>query len=239
MPRRFRSRPSRTYRSSSKSNRLPSRQPPWLLVTGLIVACLFGVIYLLDAKMRPIVVTASTTLAHRAGAEALNVALTDEIERSADAAHLFSTKVEDDNNGITVTRVDIAALTQLQSTATEAARDRLSTLSQQTIRLPLVNMFSGSLLSRSTLTIPVHINLLGTVHSSIESDVQSMGVNQVVHIIYLHVTAEVMVITPFVSRPTVIDTRAPVAYVVMAGPVPNAYYGPNVQASQTKAKRNR
>lgn len=197
------------------------RFPRFILTVALSVAVIFGILYLLDAKMKPVVVAASSTLANRVGSEALTGALTDVIEKHADNDHLFATYPLQSGSDMTITRMDVSYLTQLQARAAEEATDRLENLSRQTIRLPLFSMYSGSLLSRSTLTIPVRIHLLGAVHTSIESDVSSRGVNQVVHIISIHETAEVMVITPFVSKPTHIDAKSPVVYIVMSGPVPH------------------
>ncbi|GMA59819.1 hypothetical protein GCM10025859_02590 [Alicyclobacillus fastidiosus] len=193
---------------------------------ALIAACLLVMgAFVLDMKLRPVVTTAAGALAHRVGAQALGEALTEEISSFPEDDKLVETSIQKENGGLTVTRLNLPLLTTLQGQATARAQLHLQALSKQTIRLPVMHVLSGSLLSRSTLTIPVKISILGTAHSNIETEVETKGVNQVVHIVYLHLTADVMVLTPFVSSPTVIETRAPIAYLVMNGPVPNAYYG--------------
>lgn len=220
---------SRRFRSRSRRKRLhrPAGRliPVWLVPTTFVLLTLTLSLYLLDMRLRPMVMTASAALAHRAGSEALHAALDQDISSADEADDLLTTRVGGSDGAFSVTSVNMAKLTELQGMATRDAQARLVELSRQTIRLPVVHMFSGSLLSGSTMTIPVRISMLGTVHSAIESDVETKGVNQVVHIIYLHVTADVMVITPFVTTPTSIETWAPVAYLVMSGPVPNAFYG--------------
>ncbi|WAH38413.1 sporulation protein YunB [Alicyclobacillus dauci] len=225
MAKRFRPRPTRPSHSRP---RLSVRFPRWMMSTIAMLGVLFGGLYLLDVKLRPMVTTASTALAHKAGSEALNEALTDEIMAYGARGPLLDTTVDKQAGNFTITRVNMAAVTKLQGDVTRQAQARLQALSSQSIRLPLIRMFSGSLLSKSTLTIPVRMSMLGAVHSSIESEVQTKGVNQVVHIIYVHVTADIMVITPVVTTPITVDSRAPVAYLVMAGPVPSAYYGPEL-----------
>lgn len=169
--------------------------------------------------------TASSALAHRVGSEALNAALSQDISQFTGSDHLLTTHFQGRDGTLSVTSVNMQELSLLQAEATHDAQERLSELSRQTIRLPIVHLLNGSLLSASTMTIPVRISMLGTVHSTIESDVETKGVNQVVHIISLHVTADIMVITPFVAAPASIDATTPVVYLVMAGPVPNAFYG--------------
>lgn len=222
MPRRFRSRPTIRHRAKGYFwARICVMIPRSLLAIMGVVSLVLGILYLLDAKMKPVVLAASSTMAHRVGAQALTMALADVVQEQAGDDHLFTTVPASNHSQITMTRVDVSYLTKLQAAAGAEATERLNALSKQTIRLPLLSMYSGSLLSRSTWTIPVRIQLLGAVHTSIESDVMSKGVNQVVHIIWVREMAEVMVITPFVSRPTTVDAKSPVAYVVMSGPVPH------------------
>ncbi|MFD1676929.1 sporulation protein YunB [Alicyclobacillus fodiniaquatilis] len=205
--------------------------PRWLLPAAFVCAVLLFSLYMLDHRLRPSVMTASTAIARRVGAEALNDALTADISAYEDDDKLLTTTTV--NGGkMTLTRVNMTALTQLQAIATKHAQASLQTLTNQTIRLPIVQMFSGSLISRSTFTLPVRITVIGSVHSKIDSDVESKGVNQVVHIVYLDLTAQVMVVSPFVTQPITIETKAPVAYVVMAGQVPNAYYGAGVSGQK-------
>jgi sporulation protein YunB len=220
---------SRRFRSRQANlPRLRLRASTRLLVVFLIfLTIVLGSVYMLDRRFRPIVTTASSALAHRAGAIALMDALTSQIKVDGPNLDLLTTVEQPSGTGtVTITQVDMSKLTLLQSDATRAAQERLQQFSQQTIRLPLVQMFSGSLISRTTMSIPVRVSMLGSVHSAIESDVKTQGVNQVVHIIYLHLTADVMVVTPFVTAPTTIEAKAPIAYIVMAGRVPNSYLNP-------------
>lgn len=222
MARSFKAKSTRPVRSIS-----PKRSSrAWVLPVLCVILAFLAGVYLLDQRLRPLVTTAASALAKRAGAEALSEALSFDIATDVPTGSLVTTDIGKGSGGqLAITSINMAKLSQLQQLATHDAQERLAALSKQTIRLPLVQMFSGSLLSGTTMTIPVRITLKGAVHSAIESDVETKGVNQVVHIIYLRVTADIMVITPFVSTPTQVETRAPVAYLIMSGPVPNAYYG--------------
>lgn len=226
MARRFRSR-------GTAGHAVRGYIPRWLLPAVFVFAVLIFFLYMLDHRLRPSVMTASAAIARRVGAEALNDALTTDISAYEDDDKLLTTTTV--NGGkMTLTRVNMTELTKLQAIATRHAQASLQTLTNQTIRLPIVQMFSGSLISRSTFTLPVRITVIGSVHSKIDSDVESKGVNQVVHIVYLDLTTQVMVVSPFVTRPITIETKAPVAYVVMAGQVPNAYYyGAGVSGQKT------
>jgi len=230
VPRRFVARP---VRSASRrdaihvSNRSSHpRLPAWFWPVACAILVFVGLIFLIDYRLRPIVINTSSALAQRIGSEALNEALVDAISDYPDAKSLVKSEIERGAGGtsLAVTSLDMAKLAALQGVATRDAQTRLRELSHQHLRLPVLQLLSGSLLSGYALTVPVRFSLMGTVHSNLQTDIESKGVNQVVHVVYLELTANVMVITPLVHVPTTVQTRAPVVYLVMTGPVPNAYY---------------
>ncbi|GMA56299.1 hypothetical protein GCM10025858_08020 [Alicyclobacillus sacchari] len=178
------------------------------------IACaiflLVGSILLIDYRLRPIAINTSSALAQRIGSEALNEALVDAISDYPDAKSLVHSEIERGAGGtsLTVTSVDMAKLAALQGVATRDAQNRLRELSHQHLRLPVLQLLSGSLLSGYALTVPVRFSLMGTVHSTLQTDIESKGVNQVVHVVYLELTANVMVIAPLVHVPTTVQTKA-------------------------------
>lgn len=194
-----------------------------------------GILFYIDYRLRPMVIATSSTLAKRIGSEALAEALTDAISHYPDARSLVDTDLSHPSprDTLSVTTLDMVKLTALQGIATSDAQNRLRELSTQRLRLPIFQMFTGSLLSGYAMTVPVRFSLLGSVHSTLETDIKSEGVNQVVHVIYLNLTANVMVMTPLINVPTTVQTRAPIVYLVMSGPVPNAFYGSNGQPNVT------
>lgn len=226
MARRFVSRPTST-RTNPSHARTVRRVPNWLLPVSLCAVVIAGVLFFIDYRLRPMVVATSSALAQRIGSDALTDALTAAIAHYPDAQTLVDTYFDhvSDRDTLGITTLDMAKLTMLQSIATSDAQERLSQLSTQRIRLPILQMFSGSLLSGYTMTVPVRFSLLGSVHSNIETDIQSEGVNQVVHVVYLDLKVNVMVMTPLINVPKTVQTRAPIVYLVMSGPVPNAFYG--------------
>ena len=191
-----------------------------VLVTLVVLSLGF---LLLDLKIRPVVVVAARALATREATEALNQAVTEEIAHDADYDRIV--EIDKTPDGRTqVARFNFASVTELQAAATQRAQDNLRALSADSIQLPLGQALAGPLIGNAGPRLPIHLYLLGTAHSSVTTDVKSVGVNQTVHILYLDLSAQVNVVAPLVTTPITIQSRVPIAYVVLAGPVPNTYF---------------
>lgn len=193
------------------------------LTPFLSLVLVFGLaFYWLDVKVRPVVMLAAKAIATRAATEALNEAVTEEIAHDAD----YSRIVELDNGPdghLQVARFNFASVTQLQSAATQQALTNLRALSADSLELPVGQVLAGPLIGNAGPRLPIHLYVVGSAHSSVTTDVKSVGVNQTVHILYLDLSAEVSVVAPLITTPVRVQSRVPLAYIVLAGRVPNTY----------------
>ncbi|MBX5435983.1 MAG: sporulation protein YunB [Alicyclobacillaceae bacterium] len=175
-----------------------------------------------EARLQPQLAASAQALAVRAATEALNGAVTEVVAANVDSHRIIHVE-RTDNGDFEVAHVDFVAVTRLQSAATRRADEALHSLADETQRLPLGQALGGSLFAGLGPALPVRMSLVGSAHSSVTADVRSAGINQTVHIVYLHLTAQVNVIAPLIRRPVVVESTTPIAYVVLAGEVPQLY----------------
>lgn len=71
----------------------------------------------------------------------------------------------------------------------------------------------------------------GTVETTVRSEFKSAGINQTIHRIYLDVTCNVSVLTPYRTTDTSIKNEIMIAENVIVGTVPSTYY--NLEGMQT------
>lgn len=214
---------SRVPRPTPAGSRFSNLGRSILMAVIVILTVLSLMFLLLDLKVRPVVVVAARALATRAATEALNQAVTEEIAHDVDYDRMV--EIDKGPDGRTqVARFNFASVTELQAAATARAQDNLRALSLDAIQLPLGQALAGPLIGNAGPRLPIHLYLLGTAHSSVTTDVKSVGVNQTVHILYLDLSAQVNVVAPLVTTPITVQARVPIAYVVLAGPVPNTYF---------------
>lgn len=209
----------------------------WIIGMMFIASFILSTLYFVDYKLRPSLQLAASALARRVATEALNQALTEELAHTTDESDIVHVETTGSHPELTVARFNLHVITALQSDATKQAELAMHQLSKQTIRLPFGHIFGGSVLSTTQMNVPVHLYLIGNAHSSIYADVKSVGVNQTVHILYLQLSADVNVVAPFVTQTTEVDSRSPIAYIVLAGSVPNTYFGSGKSSTQTVLPR--
>ncbi len=198
----------------------------WFAFALLCLAALAFGAFWVEWRLAPIVRTSSASLAARVATEALNEAMGEVLAAYPNGEELVRVRMERGPSGqaFSIVTLDMAKLAKLQSEAIHASETRLQTLRRQTLPLPLLQALSGSILAGYTVTVPVSFSLVGAVHARLDADVESKGVNQVVHIVYLELTADVMTMAPLVRAPVHVTARSPVVYVIMSGPVPNVVF---------------
>lgn len=90
-------------------------------------------------------------------------------------------------------------------------------------------IYSGSILgiklfSASGPKIHIKITNAGNVETRLESEFKSQGINQTVHRIYLLLTCEVTMLTPYNTITQKIENQVLIAESVIVGTVPDFYY---------------
>ena len=85
--------------------------------------------------------------------------------------------------------------------------------------------FTGfKLLSGKGPGVPIRISSIGNVETDLRSEFTSQGINQTLHRIYLLLTCEVTILTPYNTIRQKIDNQVLIAESVIVGNVPDFYY---------------
>ncbi len=88
--------------------------------------------------------------------------------------------------------------------------------------------FTGSkILSGRGPNIPIKMSTVGNIETDLVSQFSHAGINQTVHRIYLNVSCNVTILTPFNSIEQNITNQVLLAEAVIVGDVPETYYNLN------------
>ena len=88
--------------------------------------------------------------------------------------------------------------------------------------------FTGSkLLSGRGPDIPIKMSTVGNVETNLVSSFSQSGINQTLHRIYLNVSCNVTILTPYDTIEENITNQVLLAEAVIIGNVPNTYYNLN------------
>lgn len=91
--------------------------------------------------------------------------------------------------------------------------------------LPSGIIFNNVLLNNVLPKIPIKINLIGNVFTSLSSDIKSYGINNAFIKVNIDVESEIKILLPFVSSSTKINLSIPIIMKILEGEVPNYYFG--------------
>lgn len=89
--------------------------------------------------------------------------------------------------------------------------------------IPIGIVFQNSFLSNLGPKIPVRINLIGSIVSSVETKVTNYGINNALIEVYIKLKLGIKVILPFTSDKMTVETLVPVALKLVRGNVPEYY----------------
>lgn len=89
--------------------------------------------------------------------------------------------------------------------------------------IPMGIITNNALLSNLGPKIPVKINLIGNVISSVKAKVKKYGINSAIVEVYAHIEVTEEVIIPFSTKQIKVENDIPIAIKIIQGKVPNYY----------------
>lgn len=208
-------------RFHAKRKPRPIRRAAFMTMLFLVSTLGFFVysIDLLDRSLRPPFLAMASGVARQMATEAINDALTKRIAEDSQYAKLVVLD-RDASGRVTSAHFNFAEVARIESLTTLRVQHVLTRLEERTIYVPALEATGSAILATLGPSIPVRIVPIGSAHSDVIPVVETAGINQTVHILYLHIEAQVSVVVPFVTKPVMVDTRIPIAYVVFIGSVP-------------------
>lgn len=89
--------------------------------------------------------------------------------------------------------------------------------------IPMGIITNNALLSNLGPKIPVKINLIGNVISSVKAKVKNYGINSAIVEVYAHIEVTEEVVIPFSTKQIKVENDIPIAIKIIQGKVPNYY----------------
>ncbi len=96
--------------------------------------------------------------------------------------------------------------------------------------IPVGSIFKNPILNSKGPKIPVRMEAIGSVTTSIETKITEYGINNCLIEMYLHVESKQKVMLPVISETIVVENDFPISYKIIKGVVPT-YYGDVISKS--------
>ncbi|HHV07940.1 MAG TPA: sporulation protein YunB [Firmicutes bacterium] len=195
-----------------------------LFVVVLVCSLLFiGSFLIIERNIKPTLLALAEAKAKILAIQAINSAVNQEIVETVKYQDLIA--IHKDTRGkIVLMQPNTVEISRLASKTTAFIQEQLEALNDQSIVLPLGQVFGSALLANMGPRIRVSVVPLGTVNVSLVSDFKEAGINQTLHQLFLEIEADVQIVIPLVRSTTQVQTAVPLAQTVIVGEVPQQYW---------------
>jgi sporulation protein YunB len=209
------------YKKTLRQIRL-NRRFVFFLLTILFVIILFTYMY---KKVVPIIMTLSESISKSLALEVTNKSVT-EVLKDIKYENLIDIKL-DGNGKVIAVNSNVMELNRLSTEISSKVLERLSTIENRYIKIPLASILGMSIFSGYGPTIKLNIIPSGSVTAKFNSEFEEAGINQTRHRIFININTKVKLIAPFYTATQEYTNDVTVAETVLVGNTPSSYYNIN------------
>lgn len=130
----------------------------------------------------------------------------------------------DSEDNITMIKSNIIVINEITSNVAVKIQEELENEGQSKTYIKLGSLTGTRFLSGIGPNIPIKLSTSGTVITKVRSEFENAGINQTIHRLYLDVTCNVSVLTPYDVIEDSIKNEIVLVENVIVGIVPQTYY---------------
>lgn len=139
---------------------------------------------------------------------------------------LFSFEKDNDGNIIMI-KSNVSPINEIISDVAVKIQNEIEERGRENIEIALGSFTGISLLAGKGPGVPIRISSIGNVETDLKSEFSAQGINQTLHRVYLQVTCEISILTPYHNITEKIANQVLIAENVIVGRIPNTYYNLN------------
>ena len=180
----------------------------------LVFCAAFAVFSVLDNRLRPVI----TTMAQyqcRVVMEELN-----EVQDIEQALVEVDKAPDGTVSAIEINSVEV---NRLKTRLTDAVANRLLSVPKQDVRIPLGTLLGWQIMAGRGPDIPLQVVPASFVQSTIVDTLETAGINQTQHRIFIRFTVEMSAILPGYSTSVTVENEVCIAQTLIVGKVPQFY----------------
>ena len=139
---------------------------------------------------------------------------------------------KDNNENITMVKSNVILINLLASDIAYRVQDELDNMGKKPISIPLGSLSGSKYLAGLGPNITLTIKPVGNVITDFRSEFIEAGINQTIHRLYLDVSCDMSILTPYKNIDTTILNQVLFAENIIVGEVPSSYY--NLEGLEAK-----
>jgi len=176
----------------------------------------------IDNNINPAIITFSEASIQSIAQTAINDSIKDILGSSIKYTDLINVLTDKDGS-VTMIQANTMKMNSLASQASQLVQEKVKSMGNQNIKIPLGTIFGSKLLAGWGPNIPVRIISFPSVSTDFDSEFEQSGINQTRHKIYMVMRAKVRIAIPLSTADIDITSRVPVTETIIVGDVPSSY----------------
>jgi len=204
--------------------RLPKTFPKkvrFIQVTAVIIIA-FTFAYFSLGAIKPIMEKQCRSMAKSIATKICNNEATEVMKRYKYDDLLMVTK--DEKGNVKMVETNIITVNEIISDIPVRIQQQLEKSENNNFNIKLGSFLGSNLLAGRGPNINIKMSITGDLDTDLKSEFKAAGINQTVHKIYLEVTCNVIILTPYETMEESIINQVLLAEGVIIGDVPNSYY---------------
>lgn len=196
-----------------------------LIITIIVVIIAYSTAICIIKAINPTLELQSKSIARALAEKSTNEACQRAIENTK--YDDFCTIERDSNGNIKLMNLNVININRTMSKIALDMQENLKKEKNGEISISVGSISGNKLLAGKGPAIKVKVETLGDIQTSVKSELKSAGINQTLHKIYMDISCELCIISPYKDVTEKISTEVLLAEAVIVGEIPESYYNFN------------
>ena len=181
-----------------------------------------GTLLLFQNKLAPAIIAMTETRAKTLALEAITTGVRQTMAQHFNYDELI-TMQNDPSGKVAYVQANTLLMSDLSAMIATNIQEKLLSLEEQRVYVPLGSALGGPLLANLGPKIPVRFTPMGSAATSFETVFDNAGINQTRHRVFLHVTAYIRIVVPTASDTVSLEMNMPIVETIIVGDVPQTF----------------
>lgn len=199
-----------------------NRKVKFLLILSSLFVIALLIFLFIDNNINPAIITFSEASIQSIAQTAMNDSVKVILGSNIKYTDLINVLTDKDGN-VAMIQANTMKMNALASETSQLVQEKVLSMGNQNIKIPLGTIFGSKLLAGWGPNIPVRVISFPSVSTDFDSEFEHSGINQTRHKIYMTMRAKVRIAIPLNTADIDIITRVPVTETIIVGDVPNSY----------------
>lgn len=189
----------------------------------LVFCAAFAVFSVLDNRLRPVITTMAQYQCRVVSVLAMNEAVMEELNEVQDIEQALVEVDKAPDGTVSAIEINSVEVNRLKTRLTDAVANRLLSVPKQDVHIPLGTLLGWQIMAGRGPDIPLQVVPASFVQSTIVDTLETAGINQTQHRIFIRFTVEMSAILPGYSTSVTVENEVCIAQTLIVGKVPQFY----------------